>query len=179
MRDRLFKLWLDANRDRVQGTVLLHFAPERSLTSLIKPLAKSYVSADIAPGRADREINIENMAFGDRSFDVVLCSHVLEHVDDVKALAEIHRVLRPAGLALVMLPLIEGWTATYENPEVTEARDRALHFGQGDHVRFYGSDVRERIRRAGFDLDEFTAEGRDVVKYGLLAGEKLFIARRR
>src|SRR5215831_16612021 len=168
MRDRLFKLWLDSNRDRVQGAVLLHFAPERSLASLIKPLAKSYVSADIAPGRADKEINIENMAFGDQSFDVVLCSHVLEHVDDIKALGEIHRVLRPDGLALVMLPLIEGWTTTYENAEVTGARDRALHFGQGDHVRFYGSDVRQRIRSAGFDLDEFTAEGDDVVKFGLL-----------
>jgi SAM-dependent methyltransferase len=179
MRDRLFKLWLDRNRGRLKEAVLLHFAPERSLASLIKPLARSYVSADIAPGRADKEIDIENMAFDDRSFDVVLCSHVLEHVDDVKALAEIHRVLRPGGLALIMLPLIEGWATTYENPAVTGARDRALHFGQGDHVRFYGSDVRGRISRAGFDLDEFTAEGEDVVKYGLLAGEKLFLARRR
>jgi SAM-dependent methyltransferase len=179
MRDRLFKLWLDRNRGRLKEAILLHFAPERSLASLIKPLVKSYVSADIAPGRADKEIDIENMAFDDRSFDVVLCSHVLEHVDDVKALAEIYRVLRPGGLALIMLPLIEGWATTYENPAVTGARDRALHFGQGDHVRFYGSDVRERISGAGFDLDEFTAEGEDVVKYGLLAGEKLFLARRR
>jgi predicted SAM-dependent methyltransferase len=108
----------------------------------------------------------------------VLCSHVLEHVDDAKALKEIHRVLRPGGIALIMLPLIEGWERTYENPQIMRPGERALHFGQGDHLRAYGRDVRERIRSAGFALNEFTAEGSDVAKHGLLAGEKLFIARR-
>ena len=178
MRDRLFKLWLDVNGDRIHGADLLHFAPERGLAALIRPLTRSYVSADIAPGRADKKIDIEKMEFGDRSFDVVLCSHVLEHVDDLKALDEIHRVLRPSGIALIMLPLIEGWGHTYENADFVEAEDRALHFGQGDHLRFYGSDVRDRIGRAGFSVSEFTAEGPEVAKYGLLAGEKLFIARR-
>ena len=178
MRDRLFKLWLDQNCDCIQGADLLHFAPERGLAALIRPIARSYISADLAVGRADRQIDIENMAFGDCSFDVVLCSHVLEHVDDARALNEIHRVLRPNGFALIMLPLIEGWARTYENPRFVKPDERALHFGQLDHLRFYGRDVRERIRRASFALSEFTAEGPDVAKYGLLAGEKLFIARR-
>jgi ubiquinone/menaquinone biosynthesis C-methylase UbiE len=34
---------------------------------------------------------------------------VLEHVDDAKALGEIYRVLKPGGVALIMLPVIEGW----------------------------------------------------------------------
>jgi SAM-dependent methyltransferase len=178
MRDRLFKLWLDANGDHLKATDLLHFAPERGLGALIKPLAKSYISADITKGRAEKQIDIENMAFDDQSFDVVLCSHVLEHVDDRKALEEIHRVLRPGGYALIMLPLVEGWARTYENPAISTADDRALHFGQHDHVRYYGSDVRNRIKAAGFELSEFTPDGREVAEYGLLAGEKLFIARR-
>ncbi len=177
MRDRLFKLWLDANRDCIIGADLLHFAPEKTLAALIKPLARSYISADIAKGRADKQVNIEEMQFDDQSFDVVLCSHVLEHVDDSKALREIHRVLRPGGHALIMLPLIEGWERTYENPDFVKPAERSLHFGQADHMRFYGSDVRERIKGAGFELSEFTAEGADVAKYGLLPGEKLFVAR--
>jgi len=36
-----------------------------------------------------------------------------------------------------------------------------------------------RIRAAGFGLDEFTAEGEDVLTYGLQRGEKLFIAQKK
>jgi hypothetical protein len=43
-------------------------------------------------------------------------------------------------------------------------------------VRYYGADIRDRIRTAGFLLDEFTAEGEDVLTYGLQRGEKVFIA---
>jgi len=101
---------------------------------------------------------------------------VLEHVDDAKALSEIYRVLKPGGVALIMLPVIEGWSTTYENPRVTTPEERKRHYGQSDHVRYYGADIRERIKRAGFALDEFTAEGEDVLTYALQRGEKVFIA---
>jgi ubiquinone/menaquinone biosynthesis C-methylase UbiE len=101
---------------------------------------------------------------------------VLEHVDDKKALAEVYRVLRPGGVALIMLPVVEGWATTYENKAVTAPEDRMRHYGQSDHVRYYGADVRDRIRAAGFELSEFTAEGEDVLTYGLQRGEKVFVA---
>jgi hypothetical protein len=67
---------------------------------------------------------------------------------------------------------------TYENPAAKTAAERERHFGQHDHVRYYGADLRERIRAVGFGLKEFTAEGADVPRYGLLPGEKVFIATR-
>ena len=40
-----------------------------------------------------------NLPFSDNSFDVVVCSHVYEHVPDpVRMFVEIHRVLRPGGV---------------------------------------------------------------------------------
>jgi SAM-dependent methyltransferase len=43
--------------------------------------------------------------FDDRSQDFVVASHILEHVaDPIGILDEIHRVLRPGGTALVLLP---------------------------------------------------------------------------
>jgi SAM-dependent methyltransferase len=44
-------------------------------------------------------------AFGDRSQDFVICSHVLEHLaNPLRLLHEIHRVLRREGIAIVLLP---------------------------------------------------------------------------
>jgi SAM-dependent methyltransferase len=178
-RHRLFKLWLDGNRERLKAAEVLHFAPEKGLSALIRPLARSYRTADILPGRADLVLDIERIGLPDASVDVIVCSHVLEHVDDAKALVEQYRVLRPGGLCLIMTPVVEGWTRTYENPDLHKPHERTLHFGQHDHVRYYGADIRTRIAGAGFALQEFTAEGPDIVRYALLPGEKVFIAAKR
>jgi SAM-dependent methyltransferase len=145
---RLFKLWLDRNEARIRGADMLHFAPQRAMTRLVKPLAKTYRTADIAAGRADMVLNIENIDLPDASLDCVVCSHVLEHVDDARALGEMRRVLRPGGCIVIMIPIIEGWDQTYENPLLTSRDERTLHFGQYDHVRRYGADARDRIRGA-------------------------------
>jgi SAM-dependent methyltransferase len=155
---------------------VLHFAPEKGLASLLKARVGSYQSADVAPGRGDLVRNIEAIEEPEASFDCVVCSHVLEHVDDRKALGEVYRVLKRGGVALIMLPVIEGWSRTYENAAAVTPEDRMRHYGQSDHVRYYGADVRDRIRAVGFRLDEFTAEGEDVLTYGLSRGEKVFIA---
>lgn len=58
----------------------------------------------------DSELNIkkgvsENLPFEDESFDVVFCSHVLEHViDEQKSLEEIKRVLKPEGTLIIGMP---------------------------------------------------------------------------
>lgn len=178
-RSRLLALWLDRHGQSLSSAAILHFAPEPCLAKLLRSRAAKLVSADIVPGRADRVIDIEAIDLPADAFDWIVCSHVLEHVDDRLALAEMHRVLRPNGTALIMLPVIEGWRRTYERDDLRTAEQRKRHYGQADHLRFYGADVRERITSAGFALEEFTAEGDDVVTYGLQRGEKLFIARKR
>ncbi len=175
-RYRLFALWLDRHGQALATARVLHFAPETGLAKLLKARVGVYQSADITPGKAEIVRNIESIEEPDASFDCVVCSHVLEHVDDRKALQEVYRVLKPGGVALIMLPVIEGWSTTYENKAVVTPEDRMRHYGQSDHVRYYGADVRDRIRTAGFKLDEFTAEGEDVLTYGLARGEKVFIA---
>ena len=99
---------------------VLHIAPERHLVGVLrsKP-GVHYVSGDLSygPGRAVR-FDLTALPFGDESFDVVYCSHVLEHVpDDALAMREIRRVLAHGGKAIVMVPLkgnntYEDWTLT-------------------------------------------------------------------
>jgi SAM-dependent methyltransferase len=178
-RHRLYKLWVDRNPRAIKKeSALLHFAPEPIIAAFLRALADGYRSADIKPGRTDLRLDIEAIELEDRCTDVIVCFHVLEHVDDKRALAEMFRVLRPGGFALLMTPVIEGWPGTYENPAVTAKDARELHFGQWDHVRYYGADFRGRVTAAGFQLEEFAALEPDVARYGLLRGETLFIARR-
>ncbi len=86
-------------------------------------------------------------------------------------------MLSARGVAVLMVPIVEGWRETYENPEIADPAGRTLHFGQRDHVRYYGADFRDRVRNAGFALEEFTAVEPHVARHGLNRGEKIFIAR--
>ena len=175
-RHRLIGLWLGDNSAVVDGAKILHFAPEPAVKALLQRRSSEYRSADLVPDNVDLVLNIENIDLPDKSVDVVVCSHVLEHVDDVKALKEIYRVLTPGGRALLMFPIIEGWDETYEDPAHTTPAARETYFGQSDHVRMFGRDVRDRIRRAGLNLSEFTAREPNVARYGLYRGEKIFVA---
>ena len=172
-RHRLVGLWLDANP--VDGFEVLHFAAESCLSRLFQDGLAEYRTADLAPGY-DLTINIEDIDLPDESIDLVVCAHVLEHVDDAKALHEIRRILTAGGRTLLLFPIIEGWEHTYENLAHTTPGERTKYFGQFDHVRYYGRDVRGRITDAGFRLSEFTAEEPHVSRYRLLRGEKIFVA---
>jgi SAM-dependent methyltransferase len=113
----------------VQGRTILHFAPGPA--ERIEPLASQYVTADIELGKADHEVNIEAIAFARSSFfDVIISSHVLQQVDERKALGEFFRVLRAGGLLLLMSPVVWTWGKTYEDPNITSARDRRSTSGR-------------------------------------------------
>jgi SAM-dependent methyltransferase len=70
---------------------------------LLAPYAKAYVGVDAVAGAAVDDIAVaEQLPYGDASFDVVICTQVLEHVDDpAQALSEIARVLRPGGVTFL------------------------------------------------------------------------------
>lgn len=154
---------------------LLHFASEPVLRGILKGRIKNYITASLDPTDADRVLNIEKIDLESSAVDAVICNHVFEHVDDTKALAEIHRILKPGGTLYCTIPIIEGCSETYENTAVQDSHQRMLHFGQEDHARYFGRDFRDRVSRAGFSLEEFTAFGEEVVTYGLVPGEKVFL----
>ena len=165
----------DQTENFFSGKEVLHFAPEAAISPIIRKRAKKYVTADFEPDIADCAIDIESIAQPDESWDIIICSHVLEHVNDQLALSELFRILKKGGILLAMVPLIEGWRKTYENSSITKAQDKQLHFGQRDHVCYYGRDFRDRLKHVGFNIREYTAYGSDVATYGLLRGEKVFI----
>ena len=175
-RHRLFAIWLKEHRSEIEGKSILHFAPEQSITKLVAPMASRYVSADLFDSRASRRIDIENIGMNGE-FDVVIASHVLEHVNDAKALRSIHAALKQNGLLLAMFPVTENMK-TFEDDTITEMSDRELWFGQYDHVRCFGNDSDDRIRSAGFKLTRFTPEEPLISRHSLVRGETLFVCRK-
>jgi methyltransferase family protein len=168
-------------RGELPGRRLLHFAPEPLLDPVFQRLPEvERVTADLhAP--ADLRLDITDMDLPDSSFDLVLCSHVLEHVpDDRAAMRELHRVLADGGLALVLVPYRPAVT-TYEDASITAPVDRMVAFGQQDHVRIYGNDLADRLRESGFDVDDRTAaelfDAATVERCDLDPAEHFFLCR--
>jgi SAM-dependent methyltransferase len=133
---------------------VLHFAPEKNIKVLLSNNPRlEYITGDITPGRAMKVIDITEITFPNAFFDAILCSHVLEHIiDDTKAMRELHRVLKTGGFAVLQVPLSLR-EETFEDPSVTSFEDRERIFGQGDHVRIYGKDYKNRLENAGFTVE--------------------------
>jgi hypothetical protein len=166
---RCLRDWLD-----VEDGPVLHTAPEPALDGLFtrKDGTDARITTDYAMAGVDCLANLCHLPFPDASFSGILCSHVLEHIeDDAAAMGELCRVLRPGGLAVVCVP--EG-----DAPATVE-------FGFADplkthHWRDYGRDVATKLEGAGFEVTTVTPEtcGQDVARLGLSPHERVHLCRR-
>ncbi len=172
-RHRLIKLWAAQHLSPGQVGATLHFAAETCLTDLFRTMSQKYVTADLNPG-FDLQLNIEAIDLPDASFDLVIANHVFEHVRDEVALCEVRRILKPGGRLLLTVPIIEGWSTTFEDPGNLSDERRALIMSDPDHRRWYGRDIRNKISEAGLMVSEFTAHEPDVTRHGIARGEKIF-----
>lgn len=145
-----------------QSQRLLHIAPEPMFEKLFNEIESvAPVTIDLRERKADVTGDITKIPFADESFDVIYCSHVLEHIpDDKRALAEMRRVLKPDGWAMIEVPVTA--RKTFENPDIQDPVMRAKLFGQHDHCRRYGLDFEEKLTAAGFTVRVYNSE--DIVR---------------
>lgn len=154
-RHRLLWIYLSEHTNLFDGhkKEMLHVAPEKCFESRFREkIGKGYLTADLLDPNVMVQMDITNIQYPDQSFDVIYCSHVLEHVpDDKKAMREFQRVLKNDGWAILQVPITS--ETTIEDPSITDPAERLALFGQEDHVRRYGPDYAERLREAGFTVD--------------------------
>lgn len=115
---------------------------------------------DLGAHTGDIQLDMQDLALADRSLDVVLTAHVLEHVPDTAlALSELHRVIAPGGRMYLQVPLVYGRTAPPSVPEF-HADDTPVHFN-------FGWDLTDLLRDAGFTTTVLvTADYLDVLRRG-------------
>lgn len=151
-RDRLTFLFLNCPDGPTCGSPILHIAPEACLVPSLRELATGdYVTADLIRTDVDERFDVMSIPHAEATFHGVYCSHVLQDVpDDIAAMAEVFRVLKPGGWAILNIPV---------TTEVTvDHRDTPGHFrSRGDrrpdeHLRTYGKDFPQRMGSVGFEV---------------------------
>ena len=172
-RHRFLWLYISRKTNLFDGKPkkMLHVAAERCFESRFKErLGENYLTADLFTPHAMVKMDITNIEYPDQSFDVIYCSHVLEHVqDDKRAMREFFRVLKNNGWAILLVPITS--EKTFEDPSIVEPLERLKAFGQEDHVRRYGPDYVDRLREAGFSIEvtkvNDLVQGDEAVRMGL------------
>ena len=157
-RERLVLAFLQSDMDVAQKKIL-HLSPEKHLYDFLRTKA-TVITADIHPGlykSTDKKVQYQDATcfdFSGNSFDLVIGNHILEHIpDDCKAMAEINRVLKPGGKAILQVPFSLTNQSTIETPHINDPVLQSKLYGQKDHVRIYAlSDYAGRLRDAGFTV---------------------------
>lgn len=185
-RDRLLYFFLIRHTKLFQEpTKLLHIAPETTIELKVRDCKTiDYLSGDLDGRLAMEAMDCTTLRFAENSFDALICNHVLEHIpEDAKAMAELLRVVKPGGWAVLQVPIGVKLEKTIEDFTLKTDQDRLEKFGQIDHVRVYSlHDYLVRLDNAGWEVTviDFPKElGPEVVeKFGLHPREKIVFCRK-
>lgn len=188
-RHRALFIILKSLNINFNGKKILHFAPEPIFYKIFSSITGAdYYPVDLNPQafvlKMRKAVDITDITFDDNTFDLIMCTHVLEHIpDDKKAMTELYRVLKPnEGIAMLTVPINNTLQKTFENPAYNTPELRLKYFGQHDHVRRYGRDYPDRLKAAGFFVQEVTIGkffgDNDLKKYDLNQNEQLHICQK-
>ncbi len=175
------RLWqLLTEKQLLKGWVL-DFSPSKCLfQKLEKWEAIEYVSTDFAGEfEAQKSYDITHIDKPDSSFDLIICFHVLEHVeDDRAAMRELYRVLKGGGKILIQTPFKDG--DIFEDIAIRTPEERQKYFGQDDHVRVYSvQGLKKRLEQAGFAVQVLSYsmnESSEGNKMGMKEKESILVA---
>lgn len=150
-RHRMLKLYIERELSLSNKSVVLHVAPAPCMIWLKKLDILRYESIDLE-GVLGNSGDLAHLPYLDSSFDLVICSHVLAYVNSQnRAIRELHRVLRPNGVCLI-LNLMISRAGTVVRDEAKPEEIKLMQFGGMQMQRIHGLDVIEDIRKGGFEV---------------------------
>lgn len=181
-RDRLYAVYLQQRIVATKEYNLVEFAPSPQLSTFIKSFENiRHRTADLFMEDVDDKVDLLDLnMYKNDSFDIFICSHILEHVNnDVQAMRELYRILKPGGFGIAMVPLFKGVSTTIEDPSINDEALRWKYFGQEDHIRLYArEDYIQRLESVGFRVKQLGEQdfGTEIFrKHGISESSILYI----
>lgn len=186
-RHRLMWLYLrdSSNFFTAEKLSVLHIAPEQCFHKRFKEQKNlNYLTGDLVSPIADLHFDLHAIPLEDNRFDVIFCNHVMEHVDDaLQCMRELHRVMKPGGWGIMQVPQDFTRDVTYEDKTIISPEEREKHYWQKDHVRLFGKDYPDWLKKAGFEVTEFKKESKYddklIERYRLQKEEILYIVHKK
>jgi SAM-dependent methyltransferase len=155
------------------GSAILHLSAEQNLMPVFKRRDDlRYVTSDLRLKSAMVRADATRLPFQSNSFRMIVSSHMLEHIENDRAvISEFARTLRPGGEAVVMVPTRPDWrTATtreFGGPDLQEG-----------HWRLYGGDFTQRLRASGLEDRTIPTAELACAEACELMDDAIFIARK-
>lgn len=189
-RNRLYALFLrrkfETYKLNKEKKSFLDIAPDKNLSAWIKKQHFiDYRSVDLFMKEADDKADVTDMKiYKDEYFDIILCSHVLEHIkEDKKAIKEIYRILKPDGIAIIMVPILLTLTEDLEDEKYNTNELHWKYYGQNDHVRMYSKQgFLDKLMDTGFFIDQLGKDyfGKDIFNInGIHPRSILYVVRKK
>ena len=152
-RHRILAYYFTENRQKISPDKILMFSGE-PVTVWFEANNYRYTTVDLFNRYADLKIDIQNIQFPDRTWSLIICNHILEHVQDYKkSLQELRRVLTDNGILALAVPTDRNLAETYEDAVIVNEDDRREKFGQNDHLRVFGGDFVAILTVSGFSVE--------------------------
>jgi SAM-dependent methyltransferase len=154
---------------------LLHIAPNANEYNYVKTSFEGLITNDRIDIKQRKHTNIKasilHTNMSSNIYDLAIAWHVLEHIpQDIEAIEEVYRILKPSGRFLVSVPIYpKGNNTTYEDPKIPYRDFETVH-GHYDHCRSCGLDYYKRFETVGFRAQELKVEDLDeatIAYYGL------------
>ena len=115
-----------------------------------------FKSAETSLYGGSNSLDVQKIARADGRYDVVVCSHVIEHVaDDGRAITELVRILSPRGFLVLAYPRTEHGEETQDWGHADPKKN--------EHYRAYGSDFEPRLAAVSPDVAAIAIKGNDPV----------------
>lgn len=183
-RDRAIQFYLIPRLEKYKR--VLHFAPERWLYDILsKKNGIDYYPVDINEEceMIRQTEDICNLSFENDFFDLIICNHVLEHVQDLaRGLNNLYRVLKDDGIAIVTVPLSKR-NETLEEDWINTDELREKYYGYKEHRRQFAEGDFSKIM-AVYGFEAKAIEARDLLNrkemhvYGLTPNRKIFVLKK-
>jgi len=160
-----------------EGINVLDFSPSRSLYRVFKSISSiNYTSTNISGDfLSDFQYDIKDLRIENDKYDLIICYHILEHIDDdKKAMQELYRVLKKSGTCIIQTPFKDG--DIYEDSSINNEIERLRHFGQEDHVRIYSANgLKDRLEQCGFIVKIKEFNDSENNRFGFKSNEKIIL----